>query len=178
MSWRVTLALAAAMLVAVVVAYRDVVTENPDATWTWLLSEARPTPPSADIERLLDFSPADVTALSIKRGSETLTAQRTSSGWTGFAAAKQITDYLNSLRDLAVIRRLDDSAPTDLEQYGLAPPRTTIELLRDDTHAPAIRLYIGDANPTGTGAYCRVGDSGPVIVTGALARWDLDKLLR
>jgi hypothetical protein len=176
MSWRLTFALAAATLLAVIVAYRDVLSENPDATWSWLLSEPLPTPPGADIEHLLDFAPAEVTALRIDHDGKSLAAQRDDSGWSGFTTAKKITDYLTSLQELAVIRRLDDGAPADLAQYGLAPPRTTVELQRSD--GPPIRLHLGDANPTGTGAYCRRGDSGPVIVTGALARWDLDKLLR
>jgi len=177
MRWRGTVVLTLVLLVAAALAYRDVRSDNPDATWNSLLSEAVPTAASADIERLLDFAREDVTALRIERDALRFQTRRAADGWSNVRSARRVDDYLASLQQLAVVRRLDgDPTPDSLGQYGLAPPRAVIALTLA-TGAP-IRLLLGDPTPAGTGTYCRRGAAGPVIVTGALARWDLDHAIR
>jgi hypothetical protein len=39
-------------------------------------------------------------------------------------------------------------------------------------------LLVGARNPPATGVYVRVGADGPVVLTGALLLWDLEKVER
>lgn len=175
MGWRGTTLLAAIVLIASLLVYRDVLRENPEATLAWLLVEAKPTPPSADIERVLDFDASRVVALRIESDKVQLRVRRDAGGWSQVRDGRAVDQYLASLAQLAVIRRIETPATgTELSQFGLAPPRGVIEVTLDSGRA--LRLLLGDHNPTSTGIYARLGNNGPIVVTGALASWELKKL--
>jgi hypothetical protein len=66
--------------------------------------------------------------------------------------------------------------PDTLREHGLEPPQGAVELTR--ANQPPILLLIGARNPPATGVYVRVGADGPVVLTGALLLWDLEKVER
>jgi hypothetical protein len=95
--------------------------------------------------------------------------------WTGTERPDLIEDFLASLRELGEIMQLDVSADA-LAEHGLAPPEATIELVR--VGEPPLTLLLGAHNPPATGVYAQVAPNGPVVLTGALARWEFDKAAR
>lgn len=172
MSWRNTLLLA--LLVAVVggIAYRDVLVEDPDAGWQTVFEEPLPTPPSADIEHLVDFDPRSVMAISLESKGASAQTRRTAYGWTGTSRPRKINDFLDNLRALAIILAIEREPSADeLAGFGLANPRARIRLERDD--APAIDIALGQHNPSATGIYARVSQRPGVVLTGAVVAWDL-----
>jgi hypothetical protein len=172
--WRGTLALGIALLAAAVYLYRDVTTQHPDATWQVLFEEPRPTPPGAGIKHLLDLDPATVTAIRLRHGDEQREVRRSGDNWQG-ANNRDVTDFLQALQDLAEIMPLEVAAG-DLGAHGLDPPQSIIELERSGA-APLV-LLVGGHNPPATAVYVQLGRGGPVVLTGALLLWDLDKATR
>jgi hypothetical protein len=121
---------------------------------------------------LLEFAPDAVEAIHVQFGELTLQTKRDEGGWLGVSRPQRIEDFLVSLREMVAIMALEDSAD-DLTDFGLEPPKGKIELqLRE---GPPISLSLGDPNPAGTANYARVGSDGPVVLTGALLRWELVK---
>lgn len=175
MSWRGTLALVAALLAAAVYLYSDLKREQPGAGWQALIEEARPVPQSELVVPLMPFDPASVQALRLRSGDRQWEMRRTADGWSGIAPAAAVDDFLNNLRGLAEIMPLEVPA-AQLADHGLDPPVHVIELERRD--APPLQLRLGRRNPPATGVYAQVGADGTVVLTGALALWDLDKLTR
>jgi hypothetical protein len=169
--------LATLLLLVTLFAYRDVLSENPNPTWQWFFSEARPTPPSEGIERLLTFVPDEIAALHLRRQPLVVQTSRTEDGWSNGEHGDAVDQYLDSLANQAVILRLDAlQEGEDLKDFGLSPPRAVIEIYPRNG-APII-LNLGRPNPASTGVYARVGKSGPIVLTGAIAVWELDKVLR
>ena len=174
MGWRGTLVLGIALLAAAVYLYRDVTAQHPDASWRVLFEEARPTPPGADIKRLLAFDPAAVTAIRLRHGDAQRAVRRDGDSWQG-ARSRDVTDFLQALQDLAEIMPLE-VAPGDLAAHGLDPPQSVIEL--DRSGAAPLVLLVGGHSPPATAVYVQLGPGGPVVLTGALLLWDLDKAAR
>lgn len=172
---RTTVLLALALMVASIVAWLD--TPTGPATQFDPLAEVgesgRPGPD--DIVRLMHFSSADVTRVTLQRGALNTTLTRTAHGWDGISEPAAVEDFLRSMQELAqiIVVGADEGGPKD---YGLDPPvaRVTMERAGDSP----IDLRIGSANPSSTGIYAQVGPDGPVVLTGALVLWDFDKLAR
>ncbi len=175
MGWRGTAVLGVALLGAAIYLYRDVTAEHPDASWRAVLDEPRPPPPGAQIKHLLAFDPATVTAIRLRRGSQQWEAQRTGDDWRGVARAGDVDDFLRALLDLAEIMPLEVGA-RDLADHGLDPPQSAVEITRRD--APPVVLLVGRRNPPSTAVYVQLGPGGPVVLTGALLLWELDKIAR
>ncbi|MDX2167101.1 MAG: hypothetical protein SF182_08565 [Deltaproteobacteria bacterium] len=175
MRWRGTLALLIALVVAALWLYRDVTGGRSDVSWRAIFAEPEPPPPGAEYKRLLEFDPAQVTAVTLHHGERTLHTERTADGWSGTANGAAIDEFLRALTQLALIMPIEVD-PARLADHGLAPAQATVELTRRDG-APIV-LLVGGRNPPATAVYAQVGVGGPVALTGALLSWDLDKAER
>jgi hypothetical protein len=173
--WRGTFVLAALLAVAGFYLYREVTADNQQLSLTSIIEGPRDAPPGERITHLLSFDPASVTAVRVQRGEQQWRSERVDSTWTGVEQSAAIDDFLTNLRDLAEIMQLDVT-PAELRDHGLDPPQAVIELQR--AGQPPIVLLLGQPNPPATGVYAQVGPGGRVVLTGALALWELDKLVR
>jgi hypothetical protein len=173
--WRGTVVLATALLAASFVLYRELAAENPQLSWQSVMSAPREAPPGDQIVRLLSFDPSAVTAVRLQRGGQEWRAQRSDGGWTGVDRPDNLDDYLDSLLGLAEIMPLEVS-DDELANHGLDPPEAVVELER--AREPPVILFLGRRNPPATGVYAQLGPRGRVVLTGALALWDLEKAIR
>jgi hypothetical protein len=176
MHTRTTVLLAVALIIAGVWAWIDTPTAPPpigasldgDATGA---AQA----PGDGITRLLHFASPAIHRITLQRGAFTATLTRADGAWSGIADPEAVDDFLRSMQELAqiIVVGPNEGGPSD---YGLDPPaaRITLERAADDP----IEVRIGNPNPTSTGVYAQVGATGPVVLTGALALWDLDKVVR
>jgi hypothetical protein len=172
---RGTLLLVAGLLLAAGWLYYDVTGGQPGASWRTIFEEPAPPLPAGDLKRLFSFNASDVTAIRVQRAGRTLELRRGADGWSGVPRQSDADDFLAGVAELAEIIPIDATAD-GLAALGLAPPQGSIELTRRD--APPLLLQIGDRNPPATGVYARVGSDGPVVLTGALLLWNIDKLER
>ena len=175
MGWRGTFVLAALLAVAGFYLYREVAADNPQFSWSSILEGPREAPPGERITHLLSFDPSSVTAVRVQRGEQQWRTERSDSTWTPVEQPADVDDFLTNLLSLAEIMALD-VAPAELRDHGLDPPQAVIELQRGG-QAPIV-LLLGERNPPATGVYAQVGPGGRVVLTGALAMWELDKLVR
>lgn len=175
MGWRGTLILLAVVAAAALYLYRDVNAGRRQHSWGAIFEEPLETPPGGRITHLLSFDAADVTAITVRRGSAQWRAERSGASWSGAGRATDMDEFLRDLAELAEIMPIG-SGPDTLREHGLEPPQGSVELTR--ATQPPILLLIGARNPPGTGVYVRVGADGPVVLTGALLLWDLEKVER
>jgi hypothetical protein len=173
--WRGTLVLALALGAAGVVLYREIGADHRELSWQSVIEGQSAAPPGEQITRLLAFDPATVTAVTLRRGDQEWHTERRAGGWSSVAQPGAIDDFLTNLLDLAEIMPID-IAPDELTAQGLNPPEGIIELQRRDL--PPIVLHLGRHNPPATAVYAQLGTGGRVVLTGALARWELDKAVR
>ncbi len=176
MRWRGTLALLAALAAAATWLYFDANAGRSERSWRAIFELPRPPLPGEQIKRLLAFEPADVTALTVDQHGVARTTRRLPDGrWSGVAQARDVDELLEDLAELAEVIPLEpDAAP--LRDLGLDPPQATIEIARGNA-APLV-LLVGQRNPSGTGVYARLGTDGPLVITGALVLWNLEKAAR
>ncbi|MFN8644491.1 MAG: hypothetical protein U0802_23580 [Candidatus Binatia bacterium] len=175
MGWRGTLALLVAVAAAALALYRDANAGRGQHSWRAVFEEPRETAPADQVTHLLAFDPRAVTAITLRRDHRQWRADRTADGWSGAGRATDMDDFLRDLLELAVILPID-VGPDTLREHGLDPPQASIELTQR-AGAP-ITLLVGARNPPATGVYVRVGSDGPVVLTGALLLWDLEKVER
>ena len=175
MGWRGTLVLLVVVLGAALYLYQDVNAGRRERSWGAIFEEPRETPPGEQITHLLSFDAAAVTAITVRRGDKQWRAERTADGWSGAGRATDMNDFLHDLSDLAEIMPIE-LGPDTLRDHGLDPPQGSVELTR--AGQPPVLLLIGLRNPPATGVYVRVGADGPVVLTGALLLWDLEKVER
>jgi hypothetical protein len=171
MRMRTTILLALALAIASVLAWLD----TPTTPASFREGRAPAQPPGDGIVRLLHFSADTVEHIRLQRDPVDTVLRRTDHGWSGVDDAKTVDDFLHALQELAQILVLqdDEGEPAD---YGLDPPVTQVTLERRGD-APIV-LRIGNPNPSSTGVYAQVGADGPVVLTGALALWDFDQIVR
>lgn len=168
MSWRVTAVLAVLVTAAGLwVAYdtgpRDGAPDGPAAS-------------SGDGPPLLHFDPAAVTRILIAGEEGTVQFVRQGDTWGGTERPDLSEDFLHNLLVLRVIFS-EPAAAGELADYGLAPPQHTVTLVRND--GDDIVLRVGARNPSGTGVYVqRGGPDAPVLLTGSLLSWEIEKVLR
>lgn len=175
MGWRGTLALAAALSLAVGWLAIELAAERAPLSWESVLGTGQDVPPGERVTHLLSFDPADVTAIRLRRGDDEWRTQRQGTQWTGVDRSATIDDFLASLLELAEVMPLEVPAD-ELAAHGLDPPEAVVELTR--AAQPPIVLYLGRHNPAATGVYAQLGRNGRVVLTGALATWELDKAVR
>jgi hypothetical protein len=175
MGWRGTSILLVVVAAAAFYLYHDVNADRAERSWQAIFEEAPEAAPGETITRLLDFDPATVTAVTVQRGTHQWRAEREDGGWSGAGRDTDMDAFLRDLGELAEILPIDVGADT-LREHGLDPPQGSVELQRRG--APPIVLRIGVRNPPATGVYVRVGDDGPVVLTGALLLWNIEKVER
>lgn len=175
MSWRGTLVLALALLVAGFRLYGELAGERGELSWQSVLDGPRGAPPGEQITHLLSFDPATVTAVRLQRGDQEWRTERRAGGWSGVAQSGAVDDFLANLLELAEIMPIDVS-PDELGDQGLAPPEGIVELQRRDQ--PPLVLFLGRHNPPATSVYAQLGPGGRIVLTGALALWEFDKAIR
>ncbi|MBX3026654.1 hypothetical protein KF840_17250 [bacterium] len=175
MGWRGTVALLVVVVAAAAYLYHDVNAGRTDGSWSAIFEEPQEPPPADLVKRLLAFDAAGITAITVRRGTQEWRAERTADGWSGAGRATDMNDFLHDLAALAEIMPIE-VAPDTLRDHGLDPPQASIELTRSG--APPLVLLVGARNPPATGVYVRVGADGPVVLTGALLLWDLEKIER
>lgn len=175
MGWRGTIVLMLAVLAAAFTLYLELAAENPQVSWESVIRAPRETPPSEHIVRLLAFDPATVTAMRLRRGAQQWRAERRNGDWSGVDRAAEMDDFLDSLLELAEIMPLDVS-DDELADHGLDPPEIVVELERGSE--PPVVLFLGRRNPPSTGVYAQLGPRGRVVLTGAMAMWDIEKAIR
>lgn len=127
---------------------------------------------------LLDRPAAEVARIDFVMRGRTLTTLRAETGWVDPAGrpwrsgiAEALVDALHVLRPLFVVAR----KPARPEEYGLGPPADRLRLLAADG-AVLLDLEVGARNPSWTGVYVRPAGSTPVLLVGAVLRWELSKL--
>lgn len=175
MGIRTTMVLALALALASVGAWIDM-RNSPAPSGTTASGEERADgPPGESITRLLSFSAAAIKGITLQHGAVNARLTRTDDGWEGTSHPGAVDDFLRSLQDLAQIMVVGPEGGTPRD-YGLDPPAAVVHLERAGD-AP-IELRLGSPNPTSTGVYAQIGAAGPVVVTGALAQWELDKIVR
>lgn len=175
MGWRGTLVLLVVVAGAALYLYRDVNAGRQDGSWRAIFAEPEEPPPGDLVKRLLAFDPAAISAVTVRRGTQEWRAERTAAGWSGVGQVTDMNDFLHDMEELAEIMPIE-VGPETLRDHGLDPPQASIELTRTD--APPLLLLVGARNPPATGVYVRVGADGPVVLTGALLLWDLEKIER
>jgi hypothetical protein len=125
---------------------------------------------------LLEFVPADVSAVRLERGGDAREAERDAGTWKGTSAPGVIDDMLHSLSGFGLLMEIP-AGPTELTDYGLQPPSRVLQLRLRGRATPLV-LQIGDRNPATTGVYVRLGVDGPAALAGALVEWEFDKAFR
>jgi hypothetical protein len=83
-----------------------------------------------------------------------------------------LVDALASLEVLDVL----EAEPSDPATYGFGADALRLRVLSD--HAELLALEIGATNPAETAVYVRRIGNAPVLLVGALLRWELEKLRR
>jgi hypothetical protein len=174
MGWRGTAVLA--ILIVIVGAYLWLTEEPqlPDAPST-AFGQGTPVPPQT-IRHLLDFQPADTLAIELEQSNERRSVTRADSGWTGATNPAGIEDFLRNLVQLGILADIPAGA-ADLIEYGLEPPQSVVRL-RLRGHSEPLILQIGNRNPATTGVYARIGETGPVVLAGALLTWEFEKAFK
>ena len=177
MGARGTLALALLIvIVGAVVWFEEAPPEAPGRSTETLLGEPKAVDPNQPVRHLLDFNPADVVKVQLEHAGVTRMTERSVNGWTATSNPNAINDFLANLAQLGVLMDIPAGA-TELRDYGLDPPQSVVQLQTRGQPKPLV-LQIGDRNPSVTGAYVRVGESGPTLLAGALIVWEFEKAFR
>lgn len=175
MGWRGTLLLLAVLVAAAAWLGLELAAERSPLSLETVLGGDQEAPPGERITHLLSFDPKDVTGLRLRRGERSWQSERRDGQWTGTDRPGAVDDFVSSLLELAEVMPLEVRAD-ELAAHGLDPPEATVELTR--AGQPPVVLYLGRPNPPATGVYAKLGPDGRVVVTGALALWELDKAVR
>lgn len=115
------------------------------------------------------------------RDGEAFTLARNGSNWEITqpralpADQKEVSSYLDSLVGASADSVIDQHA-TNLKDYGLDPPDTTVEVATDAKPA-SFTLRIGDSVPTGDAVYAQVGGTSQVITMTGYGKSPLEKTL-
>jgi len=109
------------------------------------------------------------TRITFVEGGHTTEITRRDGNWS----APGVSDFLAALASLQVIAVIDDADP---ESYGFAPDASQLRI--DAGEVPLVELELGANNPAETGVYVRRVGQRPLLLVGALLRWELEKLRR
>jgi hypothetical protein len=84
-------------------------------------------------------------------------------------------DLIDGLASLEVLDVVEDR-PSDPSTYGLGADALRLRVASDA--GELVALEVGATNPAETAVYVRRIGSAPVLLVGALLRWELEKLRR
>src|SRR5258708_16069802 len=114
-----------------------------------------------------------------KKGGEAVDVAKTSGGKWEITAPKplgadqeSVSSLLSTVSTLNSERLVDDK-PTDLTQYGLAPPALEIDLTTKD--AKPQKLLIGDDTPAGNAVFAKLEGAPRVFTIASYNKSSLDK---
>jgi hypothetical protein len=139
----------------------------------YLFATRAPSTPAPDATTRLTPPLATATLVELTGGDRgQVRLARSADGTWATSIIPDVLDGVASLQVLAVL----DAAPVDPESYGLGPDATRLRVLEGTTELVAIA--IGAMNPAETGIYVRHLGQRPVLLVGALLRWELEKLRR
>jgi len=172
MGWRTTVLLACLLLMVGTFVWLEDAPERPRGGQPF--DDLPPRPPTQPIRHLVDIVPSNVTRVRVMRNSETREAERTGSGWRGTGNPTAVNDFLQNLTQLGILIDIP-SGPAELTDFGLQPPQSEVQLQLRTAGSPLV-LQIGNRNPSTTGVYVRVGENTPVVLAGALAAWEVEKV--
>jgi hypothetical protein len=132
-------------------------------------------------ELLVHFSADDVTGLTVKRASETITAVRRNGHWHLTAPLLVPGDdqkYRELVRSLAELRRLRlvEEQPNTLEPFGLTSPPLELHITLKEQATPMV-VRVGEKNPTGSGYYTQIEGRSAVYLINTTAKDALDASL-
>src|SRR5256712_4662749 len=146
--------------------------------------EIRGGPERAKVEaqkgRLWTVDAADVTEVELRRGGEVVTLKREPDGWrlVGPVTARgdrgKVDETLTTLTTARVDREIE-SAPTQLEAYGLDKPAAVVTLRLKNGRQ--LGLQLGVKNPTGVWVYAREADKPAVFVVSDTVLRDVTRPL-
>jgi hypothetical protein len=135
----------------------------------YLRLTAPATGPAVDTAALLAPPLEGATRITLTDGDHPIEITRNDGGWSAPGAP----DFLTALASLRVIAVIDAADP---ESYGFAPDASQLRI--DSAEQPLVELELGANNPAETGVYVRRVGQRPVLLVGALLRWELEKLRR
>src|SRR2546426_1092607 len=146
--------------------------------------EIRGGPERAKVEaqkgRLWTVDAADVTEVELRRGGEVVTLKREPDGWrlVGPVTARgdrgKVDETLTTLTTARVDREIE-SAPTQLEAYGLDKPAAVVTLRLKNGRQ--LGLQLGVKNPTAVWVYAREADKPAVFVVSDTVLRDVTRPL-
>ena len=116
--------------------------------------------------------------IRIKKPSETQDLKMADGKWKIVEpkplAADQdtVTSMVTSLSALTADKTIDDK-PADLSAYGLTNPTLDITVTKKD--GKTAEVIVGDATPTNSGNYVKIGDSPKVYTIASYVKTGLDK---
>ena len=137
----------------------------------WLMVSTPPSSPVLDDTTPLTPALDDATAVEIAQADRITRLVRKDGTWSP-KATSDLLEALASLRVLAVM----DPDPADPASYGFGADALRLRIIADAKELVAIE--VGAMNPAETGVYVRLGGERPVLLVGALLRWELEKLRR
>ncbi|MGE3537142.1 MAG: DUF4340 domain-containing protein [Candidatus Tectimicrobiota bacterium] len=129
-------------------------------------------------ERLFQFAADDVTALTIKREQETLSAEQRDGHWyltAPLAVRGDDQKYGELARFIADLRytRVVEEQAASVEPFGLTNPRLDVQIRLKNQPTP-LGLHLGASNPTGGSYYAQVEGRPAVYLVGGLVKDTLD----
>ncbi|HXH84162.1 MAG TPA: DUF4340 domain-containing protein [Candidatus Tectomicrobia bacterium] len=119
--------------------------------------------------RVFQAETADVTALALRRGNETVRIERQGDEWrmvepVKARASRVAVDEVLANVLTAKIDREIEAAPASLDAYGLTTPAASLTLTLKDGRS--LGLDLGARSPTGVWVYARERDKPAVFVLG------------
>ena len=133
-------------------------------------------------EKALELDKSKVEQLTLSRvGREPIRLVRDGESWKltapfqAPADRSQVDSLLGSLESLEIEAVVQDgTTPVNLGEYGLEPPKTTVEATVAGAAAP-VRLMLGDTAPAGGGIYAKLGDQPRVFTIASYLETSFDK---
>jgi hypothetical protein len=131
-------------------------------------------------DRLLDFAPEEVTAMTIESAEGRISLARANDAWRVTApydlAADDtaVSSIVNRLQT-ADRDRVIDEAPEDLARFGLDEPQVSVTLQLADGDSRSLAL--GNGTPVGFNVFVQSGDGDTVYTTPASLKDTVNKTL-
>lgn len=148
--------------------------------WLVLLGEERSEQRAYDAKRLFDFAPGSLKTVTIQREGERATVgeRREQGSWTILQPYQASANSLvwdrvaQNLAELLSERIVHESAPDDLESYGLAKPVLKVNATTDS--GEAIAITFGSMEPTQKYRYGLL-ENGPLFLASTDQFFELDR---
>ena len=137
-------------------------------------------PIEEEAKNLIVFEPDDVFEIELVRNGENILFRKEGEGWK---VKKPVTDdvredrirYLLKVFDYGFIEMIDQN-PSDIEQYGLAPPEMKCTIrLNENGNKVTHTILFGSENPSLGSIYCKLEGSPSVYLVGTLYRQEIEK---